>query len=453
MVVGRHQGTVFAKLRVGKRRSFMKILLTGASGFIGRRLLCVLQDDGHELVVAARRAPDDRSLGWAAIDFARPMGAGDWAPHLAGVDVVVNLVGLFRERDAQTFQALHIDAPRALFDACVRAGVGRVVHLSALGVEAASNAYQRSKNTADEHLLGLPLRAAVVRPSLVFGRGGASAALFLTLASLPVLPLPDGGHQRLQPMHVDDAVQALRLLIERHWDCGIVELVGPRPLALRDYLQALRRGLGLPSAATLALPSGIVALGVRLAEKLPGSLIDRASWQMLQQGSVADPAATTRLLGHAPRDVDAFIEGDLASGLRQQALWRWMNPLLRWSVALVWIVTGVVSFGLYPVPDSLALLARAGVPEGLRTSMLYGAASLDLLLGVLTVWPMRAALRRPLWLTQIALIAGYSLIITLKLPEFWLHPYGPVLKNLPLLALLWLMWLMESRAKDSSWNT
>ena len=431
----------------------MKILLTGASGFIGRRLLRVLQDGGHELVVAARRAPDDRSLHWIAVDFARPIGAADWAPHLAGVDAVVNLVGLFRERDGQTFQALHVDAPCALFDACVRAGVGRVVQLSALGVEAAATPYQRSKKSADEHLLRLPLRAAVVRASLVFGRGGPSAALFLTLASLPVLPLPDGGRQPLQPLHVDDAVQALRLLVERHWDCGIVELVGPRPLALRDYLQALRRGLGLPPALTLALPARIVALAVGVAEKLPGSLIDRASWQMLQQGSVADPASTTRLLGHAPRGVDDFIEADLAPALRQQAIWRWMNPLLRGSVALVWIVTGIVSFGVYPVHDSLALLARAGVPEGLRAAMLYGAASLDLLLGVLTLWPMRAAARRRLWLAQIALIAGYTLIITLKLPEFWLHPYGPVLKNLPLLALLWLLWLMEPRAKDSRWNT
>jgi hypothetical protein len=107
----------------------------------------------------------------------------------------------------------------------------------------------------------------------------------------------------------------------------------------------------------------------------------------------------------------------------------------------VWIVTGMVSFGLFPREDSLDLLARAGVPDPLRAPMLYGAAAFDLLLGIATLWPMRR--RRWLWALQAALILFYTAVITLRLPEFWLHPYGPVLKNLPMLALLWLLAELE----------
>ena len=88
------------------------------------------------------------------------------------------------------------------------------------------------------------------------------------------------------------------------------------------------------------------------------------------------------------------------------------------------------------------LLERAGVPAALRPLALYGAAALDLALGIASLLLRR---RRWLWLAQIALILGYTAIITIRLPEFWLHPYGPVLKNLPMLAALWLLLELERR--------
>ena len=112
------------------------------------------------------------------------------------------------------------------------------------------------------------------------------------------------------------------------------------------------------------------------------------------------------------------------------------------AIALVWIVTGIVSLGLYPVEDSLALLARSGVPASLRPLALYGAALLDLAMGAATLALPR---RRWLWLAQIALVVGYTAIITWRLPEQWLHPYGPVVKNLPILAALVLLYTLEER--------
>ena len=70
-------------------------------------------------------------------------------------------------------------------------------------------------------------------------------------------------------------------------------------------------------------------------------------------------------------------------------------------------------------------------------------AALDLLLGVLTLWPLRR--QRWLWAAQIALIVGYTLIISWRLPEYWLHPYGPMIKNLPMLALLVSLWVLAPR--------
>src|SRR5689334_19603638 len=111
----------------------IEILLTGASGFIGSHLRQALAARGGALRLASRHRPPALEPGerWLAIDF----GSADaqrWRDALAGVDVVVNTVGILREHGAQTFEALHVRGARALFDACAAAGVRRVVHVSAL---------------------------------------------------------------------------------------------------------------------------------------------------------------------------------------------------------------------------------------------------------------------------------------------------------------------------------
>ncbi len=434
----------------------MKILLTGATGFIGTRLRAELLARGHRVVAVARRPPPPRHAHerWIAIDFATAQAA-HWRPHLAGVDAVVNAVGIFRERGAQTFAALHVQGPAALFEACVGAGVARVVQISALGADAeAATGYHRSKRAADEHLLALPLDAVAAQPSLVFGPGGASARAFLALAALPLVPLPAGGGQRVQPLHVDDAVLALAALVEaapRAWAGQRVPLAGPTPLTLAAYLQALRHGLRLPPARCFAVPAWAMAIAARVGDRLPGALLDTASWQMLQRGNVAPPAATRRLLGRPARAPTDFVEADTASALRAQARLAWLLPLLRASIAAVWIVTAFVSAFVWPVADSYALLARSGVPAALQPAALYGAAALDLLLGVLTLALPRAH-RRALWIAQAALMLGYMALIAWKLPEFWLHPYGPLLKNLPMLAALLLLDTFD-RDDDARWTT
>jgi nucleoside-diphosphate-sugar epimerase len=425
------------------RRCAIVVLLTGASGFIGSRIAAALVAAGHDVVPAAR----------PQVDFARDTTAAAWAPRLVGVDVVINAVGILRERDTQTFEALHVAAPCALFEACAQARrVRRVLQISALGAEArALTAYHRSKAAADAFLLHrLPLRGVVVQPSLVYGAGGASARLFTLLATLPLLPLPGGGRQTVQPLHVDDAVQAVLALVESDDFKGErVALVGPRPLQLREFVGALRRALGLRPAVVVALPQSLTRVIAAIAAKLPGSLLDRDTLAMLEHGSAAPAEATKALLGRAPREPSRFVEPQHVEAALAQARLQWCLPLLRASIASVWIWTGIVSLGWYPVEHSLQLLHRAGVPPALAPTMLYGAAALDLLLGVLTL----ALRRRWLWWAQLGLIAFYTLVITVRLPEYWLHPYGPLVKNLPMLAAIALLLLFDDRRRGRSrWN-
>ncbi len=443
----------------GACRTDMNVLLTGATGFIGARLHRALVDAGHDVIAAARQPGDPRlpRTRWLRVDFVRPPSPSDWSAHLAGVDVVVNTVGVFHEQGVQTFEALHVRGPIVLFEACAARRVARVVQVSALGADAqAQSAFHRSKKTADDRLLALPLCAVVAMPSLVYGDEGPSATAFTMLASLPLLPLPGGGGQRVQPIHVDDVVQALCLLAtsSEPAHCGQrIALVGPRSMTLTAYLQTLRAAMQLPPAPTLSIARALVRVAARAGDHWRASLLDSASWQMLERGNVADVAALQALLRRAPRDPSVFIAPAQAHAVRRSAQLRWLVPLLRLSLAAVWIWTGIVSLGLYPVQESYALLARTGVAGMWAPLMLYGAAALDLLLGVATLWwPLRRG-RRVLWVVQAALIVGYTLIISMALPEFWLHPYGPLSKNLPMLALLVLLYVLDTPTKGPRWNT
>ena len=426
----------------------MRVLMTGATGFIGRALALALLRQGHELVCAVRD-PARLDLGegrWQALqaDLSQLPSAGWWQARMAGVDGVVNAVGILREAPGQQFDVLHHRAPVELFRAAAAAGVKTVLHVSALGADAqAQSRYHLSKKAADDVLRTLPLGGAIVQPSVVYGPHGASAGLFNRMAAAPLLALPQQGRMPVQPVHLDDVVAGMVALLQAPpARVATVAFVGPQPQSLADYLRALRRVLGIAGPLpVLPLPTPLFMAGAALAAHLPGSLLDAESAGMLLRGNAAPAQDFERVLGRPPRPVSRFVEPAWAPALRAQAVLGTWLPVLRLALALMWIWTGIVSLGLYPVQESYALLARVGLTGGLATLALYGAAGLDIALGVLTL-ACPAAWRRSLYAVQLLLIGGYTVLISLFLPEYWLHPYGPISKNLPILAVIGLLWAL-----------
>ena len=105
----------------------MRVLLTGASGFIGRHLAEALSRHGHAVVRTTRQPGDVDGEASVDVDFTRASEVADWLPGLRDIEAVVNAVGILRERGPQTFAAVHVQAPCALFDACVIAGITSVL--------------------------------------------------------------------------------------------------------------------------------------------------------------------------------------------------------------------------------------------------------------------------------------------------------------------------------------
>jgi uncharacterized protein YbjT (DUF2867 family) len=281
----------------------MNILLCGASGFIGRTLRTTLEAAGHTVV--------GPGLG---IDFCRDLTAAVWRPRLRGIDAVVNAVGVLRDTARRPMQAVHVQAPAALFDACAEAGVRRVVHVSALGIDHASVPYATTKRAAEQHLLALNqagrLDGVVLRPSIVFGRGGASSQMFMLLARSPLLWVPQAMiSARVQPVSVRDLAAVVgRLLGEASAFSGLLPCVGPTPLTLAEFVVSLRRQSGHGQPLVRAQPVVLTRLSVAIGDRITALPLCSETMALLQHDNVADPQPFAAVLGRPAQAVETLVD-------------------------------------------------------------------------------------------------------------------------------------------------
>lgn len=433
----------------------MHILLTGASGFIGQHLLIALTKAGHRLTACVRqpklwqqRYPQ---VTWIACDYCTDTKIEDWQPRLKNIDLVINAVGIIRETKQHTFKKLHTEAPCALFHAAAKQGIKKIIQISALGAETAQSqtAYHLSKRAADQALQQLALPSVILYPSLVYGRGGGSASLFNQLAVLPVVPLIDKGEQCVQVLAIDDFV---------HCICGIIQnyptqnqsipIVGGEAVTWRQFLTQLRQHLTGKSIHFLTIPLFIWQLIAKIGDYWSSMLFHSDSLYMLQHYQASNNDKVSQISGYTPRAFSLVLQQKPSYCSDYWGAWvQIITPFLRLSIAFIWLFTGLVSAFLYPVEDSYALLSRVGIHEPiLQAVALYSAAGLDFAIGIVLLKRYAPSL---LLFLQLSVVGTYTLLISFYLPELWLHPFGAISKNIPLLIAMICLWGMEVRLKCS----
>jgi uncharacterized protein YbjT (DUF2867 family) len=421
----------------------MRVLVCGSTGCVGAAVVHALRSRGHKVVEGARSLADGRAT--LHVDYMQPREPAAWAAALreAQVDAVVNCVGILMASRTQRFERIHTEGPIELFRGAALAGVPRVVQVSALGVrgdaDTLSTPYLHSKLLADDALAALPLGWAVLRPSLVYGPRSQSASLFATLASLPVVSLPGRGLQAVQPIHVYELAEIVARAIEApRMSNAVHEVGGPQPLAYREMLAHYRQALGLGNALWLPLPMALMHVGAWLAEALPQKVFCRDTIRLLERGSVPAPNAAHVLLGRAPSALPqglAVTPPEPLLDLRVQ-----LSPALeraaRFSLAFMWLYTALISAAMPQRSGVLTLLARCGFDGDAGIAVLVFSCALNIALGTLT-------LRRPtpwLYALQVGAVLGYTLVAAINMPQLTIDHCGPLVKNLPLLVLVLLLW-------------
>lgn len=286
----------------------MKILVCGASGFVGRHLAATLLAAGYSVVRGVRHPTQADDIG---MDFHTDTSVDTWLARLTGVDVVINTVGVLRDSRNQPMQQLHAETPRAIFSAAAIAGVQRVVHISALGVDSGIPvAYFNTKLLAEQALrnMPLPVRTLCLRPSVIYGEDGDSARMFRRLARLPIHVLPMGGRQGLQPVHITDISTAITCwLRNEEAKSQLVSAVGAEATNMREMLDSYRQQMSLTPAWHVNVPAFFLKLVARFGDFIPASSLCSDTLAMLAGDNTADTKAFAELLGRAPKSYRDFL--------------------------------------------------------------------------------------------------------------------------------------------------
>lgn len=286
----------------------MNILICGATGFVGRHLTAALHEAGHRVTRAVRRPGEPGDI---AVDFRNDTHKETWLPRLKGITAVINAVGVLREHPNTPMQKLHAETPAALFAACAEAGVERVLHLSALGVDSGIDVpYFTTRIAAEQALHAMPsrVRSLCLRPSVIYGEDGTSAKMFVRMAKLPVFALPMGGVQSLQPVHIDDISMAVvQWLADPVATSLTVDAVGAEATTMRGMLDSYREQMHLRPAWHVAVPSALVRLAALAGDHIPSSPMCSDTFTMLAAGNTASASRFSQLLGHEPRSYREFI--------------------------------------------------------------------------------------------------------------------------------------------------
>lgn len=275
----------------------MKVLVLGGSGFIGQAVVQKLQAAGHEVLAPKRQAIDFAALSTAAEAL------------FEGVEAVVNCVGVM-SRSAAKLEQIHHYTPLQLAHWAKAAGAKRWIQLSALGADAAQPiAFVGSKGRGDAAIVASGIHTLIARPSLVYGRGGASTELFIKLAALPMMLLPEAGKFHLQPVHVQEVAEGLVAMLTADLPTGsVIDMTGAEVITLAQYLHILRQKHYHKAAAKIInLPLAVLKPFLPLTNILSNGFLSQGNMDLLRQGSCADNQGFAALLGRMPLGAKEFI--------------------------------------------------------------------------------------------------------------------------------------------------
>jgi NADH dehydrogenase len=300
-------------------RNDMLITVFGGSGFLGRHLVRALAKRHYRILVAVRR-PDLAGhlqplgrVGQIHAVQANVRHAASVEAAVRDADAVVNLVGILYERGRQSFEAVQAEGAAHVAAAAARHGFP-MVQVSAIGADAqSSSAYARAKAVGEQAVRAATPKAAIFRPSIMFGPEDDFFNKFGALARvLPALPLIGGGQTRFQPVFVGDVAEAIARAVDGEARTGTTyELGGPEVRTFKQLLEYVlavteRRRLLIP------LPFPVARLQATVLQWLPKPLLTPDQVELLKTDNVVSPAAeaegrTLRGLAIEPTAMESIV--------------------------------------------------------------------------------------------------------------------------------------------------
>lgn len=393
----------------------MRVFISGATGFIGNAIFHSLVA-GHDVTIGSR-TPVEGYAKWKQIDFSKEI---NWEEILEDIDIVINAIGII-EGD---FEQIQTKAPLKLFEACIKRKI-KIINISAAGAERENPPipFLKTKKIADDFLLTYKL-SKIIYPGIVLGKGAQSTQFFAEMAQWPIIPLLDGKSPPV--IHISQLTKLIRDVVENFETYPVQIFAISKAESLKKILTAIRG----KKAVFLKVSPFPFHLLFSIFPKAAIGIFNKDMFKMLSSISADD---------YKPVCEEASLKinsGDLIKSNYFPEIFALT------AISFIWLWSGISS--LISWDESYRLMKEIGTNHQYSVLFIYLGSMADIILGSVVFWKRK---RRQVLVVQLLFILIYTLVLSLRAPHYWLHPFGVLSKNIPLIALSYYLYQRKDGRK------
>ena len=270
------------------------ILIFGSSGQIGKSLIRKFTKNNYRVIAVTRsihrkayQIKTQSNFGYLELEEINSFTEQNITKLMQKASICINLIGILYEKKENQFNLIHSDLPSLLSKIAFKSSLDQFIHLSALGIEAASDSnYALSKLSGEKNVRQNFPSSTILKPSIVYSVDDNFTTTFMKLLSiLPVMPLYYGGKTKFTPIHVSDLSDIIFQIVENKLTGEIIECIGPEVFTFKELLLKILKSIN-KKRLLFSLPLPLAKINARLFQLMPKPLMTLDQLKLLKYNNI-----------------------------------------------------------------------------------------------------------------------------------------------------------------------
>ena len=270
------------------------ILIFGSSGQIGKSLIRKFTKNNYRVIAVTRsihrkgyQIKTQSNYGYLELEEIDSFNEKNIGRLMDKSSICINLIGILFEKKKNYFNLIHSDLPSLLSKVALNKSLDQFIHISALGIEAATDSdYAKSKLNGETKVRQNFSKSVILKPSIVYSVDDNFTTNFMRLLSiLPIMPLYYGGKTKFTPIHVSDLSNIIFEIVKRKINGETIECIGPEILTFKQILSKILISIN-KKRLLFPLPLPLAKINAKLFEMLPKPLLTMDQLKLLKYDNI-----------------------------------------------------------------------------------------------------------------------------------------------------------------------